>query len=793
MSTRYVNFARRTLEAYQGMSHHDADTLFFITDTNQLFLGDAQFIPKDVATLQDIAEALETISGIAYKGTIGLGGTVEELPTTGIKAGDLYRVITAGEYATHACEVGDALFAIETTDEATADTWVVIQNYTEDEIKDIAAPRWEDNPFSSWAAVKKLVMAGKAKDYIKVGDTFSTKLKSHDKTYDVDWRVIGIDQDGKNTITLEMTKTTQDEFNYSHYIANLVVIDHTLSDGEKITLADDGEMIYEGAMSSLDESTILAAEDYKHVWRYTGSAAQLTGGIDIENGDIICKSKADPTKCAKVTNYSVVMPGGLFEIETYPVVTDASVDDGFSALVSFDTLINQPMRSIEFVEFTKTKQGYKPGLFAGCQYISSMSSRVYPDKTSSSAMVNISITFYTSNDTKHFESQSDFPAVADSDSSIWYVDDSTKRWYRPWNNSGAQEYRDCGVFEFGCPACPVCGEGSPDYIISDVRKVLNSDASSVFDPSTWEADETFGIFDHRPDHNAIEGFVYQLQNSGDENTLAFLDALATPTKKIFDASHDEYSGYIPALNKFLANADITDISVYGKGNYYAMAQDDSLMLADDGETTALEKLQAICASIDDGTFADTYFKGNAEQAEFYLTRGLTLFNVGDLTLPNGEVSKANIEYGEGIFAGLVTYLPEEGVTTENAFHALQLCNEWSMTPDAILTHTKTFADKFFAIGRSEICAPYSNMEGEPYQYYAENIPSPTMNRNEFRVKKDITDTSTSDHGSYYWLRSMGDNRVNVCYVNNSGDVYFNNPTNYSNRLAPACVIGGTEE
>ena len=51
MSTRYVNFARRTLEAYQGMSHHDADTLFFITDTNQLFLGDAQFIPKDVATL----------------------------------------------------------------------------------------------------------------------------------------------------------------------------------------------------------------------------------------------------------------------------------------------------------------------------------------------------------------------------------------------------------------------------------------------------------------------------------------------------------------------------------------------------------------------------------------------------------------------------------------------------------------------------------------------------------------------------------------------------------------------
>lgn len=111
-----------------------------------------------------------------------------------------------------------------------------------------------------------------------------------------------------------------------------------------------------------------------------------------------------------------------------------------------------------------------------------------------------------------------------------------------------------------------------------------------------------------------------------------------------------------------------------------------------------------------------------------------------------------------------------------------------MTPDAILTHTKTFADKFFAIGRGEICAPYSNMEGEPYQYYAENIPSPTLNNNEFRVKKDITGSRP-----YYWTRSMGNFGNTATRINYSGNVGFDTTTSYVGDLAPACVIGGTQE
>lgn len=46
-----------------------------------------------------------------YKGTVGTGGTVTTLPTSGYKQGDYYVVCTAGTYAGNTCEVGDMLFA----------------------------------------------------------------------------------------------------------------------------------------------------------------------------------------------------------------------------------------------------------------------------------------------------------------------------------------------------------------------------------------------------------------------------------------------------------------------------------------------------------------------------------------------------------------------------------------------------------------------------------------------------------------------------------------------------------
>ena len=66
-----------------------------------------------------------------FKGTIGTGGTVTTLPTSGYKKGWTYRVITKGTYATHNCEIGDLIIAIEdgpeTQQSARGTDWTVAQ------------------------------------------------------------------------------------------------------------------------------------------------------------------------------------------------------------------------------------------------------------------------------------------------------------------------------------------------------------------------------------------------------------------------------------------------------------------------------------------------------------------------------------------------------------------------------------------------------------------------------------------------------------------------------------------
>lgn len=62
------------------------------------------------------------VDAMRFKGTIGTGGDVTTLPTSGVKVGDTYRVITAGTYASQTCEVGDLIIATATTP-----TWTVAQ------------------------------------------------------------------------------------------------------------------------------------------------------------------------------------------------------------------------------------------------------------------------------------------------------------------------------------------------------------------------------------------------------------------------------------------------------------------------------------------------------------------------------------------------------------------------------------------------------------------------------------------------------------------------------------------
>ena len=48
---------------------------------------------------------------MVFKGTIGTGGTVTQLPANHA-IGDTYRVITAGTYAGQHCEIGDMIICI---------------------------------------------------------------------------------------------------------------------------------------------------------------------------------------------------------------------------------------------------------------------------------------------------------------------------------------------------------------------------------------------------------------------------------------------------------------------------------------------------------------------------------------------------------------------------------------------------------------------------------------------------------------------------------------------------------
>lgn len=71
---------------------------------------------KAASTLEDAKTYADGIiaanDAMVFKGTLGTDGDVTQLPTNGYKTGWTYRVITAGTYGGHTCEVGDLIIAI---------------------------------------------------------------------------------------------------------------------------------------------------------------------------------------------------------------------------------------------------------------------------------------------------------------------------------------------------------------------------------------------------------------------------------------------------------------------------------------------------------------------------------------------------------------------------------------------------------------------------------------------------------------------------------------------------------
>jgi len=112
-----------TLKAKQDANGNQIDTTYAplaspaLTGTPTAPTASAGTNTTQIATTQFVQSAISGISGAMYfKGTIGTGGTAgTTLPTTGVKVGDTYKIITAGTYAGQAAKVGDMFIATTTT------------------------------------------------------------------------------------------------------------------------------------------------------------------------------------------------------------------------------------------------------------------------------------------------------------------------------------------------------------------------------------------------------------------------------------------------------------------------------------------------------------------------------------------------------------------------------------------------------------------------------------------------------------------------------------------------------
>lgn len=81
-----------------------------------------------------IINHLAQSDALKFKGTLGVGGNVQDLPTTGINNGDTYKVITFGNYSGVSAKPGDLFIALYTPgDNGGTYTWDLVPSGNEQE------------------------------------------------------------------------------------------------------------------------------------------------------------------------------------------------------------------------------------------------------------------------------------------------------------------------------------------------------------------------------------------------------------------------------------------------------------------------------------------------------------------------------------------------------------------------------------------------------------------------------------------------------------------------------------
>ena len=142
--TQHPNVTRKIAEFYNAnntlLATGKLNGFVKLSDATNSTSSEGNGVAATPKAVKDALEAAQNyasglIGGVGgamvFKGTLGTGGTVTALPTSGYKTGWTYRVVTSGTYAGQKCEVGDLIIAVKDYVQATASAsadWTVAQN-----------------------------------------------------------------------------------------------------------------------------------------------------------------------------------------------------------------------------------------------------------------------------------------------------------------------------------------------------------------------------------------------------------------------------------------------------------------------------------------------------------------------------------------------------------------------------------------------------------------------------------------------------------------------------------------
>ena len=152
-----------------------------------------------------LSTGLGTAEAMVFKGTLGTGGTITALPTgtTGqtYKQGWTYKVITAGTYGGHVCEVGDLLIALQDSingqTAANGDHWTVAQGNIDGSVTTTGGTAGALAKFSSNSTlVDGPAFTSGATGFLKQDGTWATPTDTRDPGY------------GQVTVSAQSTATT---------------------------------------------------------------------------------------------------------------------------------------------------------------------------------------------------------------------------------------------------------------------------------------------------------------------------------------------------------------------------------------------------------------------------------------------------------------------------------------------------------------------------------------------------------------------------------------------------------